>query len=66
MSTARCAFNKNKVGIKQTLVDWAKLFCVMDTRLEGQYPKKGAHTIVNLALQCISHEPKLQPTFPFS
>lgn len=33
----------------------------MDTKLEGQYPKKGAYTIANLALQCIRQETKLRP-----
>lgn len=33
----------------------------MDTKLEGKYPKKGAYTIANLALQCIRHETKLRP-----
>ncbi|PKU86261.1 Protein kinase 2B, chloroplastic [Dendrobium catenatum] len=67
--SGRRAFDKNKVGIEQNLVDWAKpylgdkrkLFRIMDTKLEGQYPKKGAYTIANLALQCISHEAKQRP-----
>lgn len=67
--SGRRAFDKNKVGIEQNLVDWAKpylgdkrkLFRIMDTKLEGQYPKKGAYTIANLALQCISHETKQRP-----
>ncbi|KAK8930634.1 hypothetical protein KSP39_PZI017056 [Platanthera zijinensis] len=67
--SGRRAFDKSKVGVEQNLVDWAKpylgdkrkLFRIMDTKLEGQYPKKGAYTIANLALQCISHEPKQRP-----
>ncbi|CAI9092693.1 OLC1v1028010C1 [Oldenlandia corymbosa var. corymbosa] len=51
------------------LVDWAKpylgdkrkLFRIMDTKLEGQYPQKGAFTAANLASQCINTDPKLRP-----
>lgn len=67
--SGRRAFDKSKAGIEQNLVDWAKpylgdkrkLFRIMDTKLGGQYPKKGAYTIASLALQCISHEPKQRP-----
>ncbi|KAL2484591.1 Protein kinase 2B [Abeliophyllum distichum] len=53
----------------QNLVDWArpylskkkKLYRVMDTKLEGQYPQEGAVIVANLALQCLSHEPKSRP-----
>lgn len=46
---------------KPYLADKRKLFRIMDTKLEGQYPKKGAYTIANLALQCIRQETKLRP-----
>ncbi|XP_072981389.1 probable serine/threonine-protein kinase PBL3 [Typha angustifolia] len=67
--SGRRAFDKTKVGLEQNLVDWAKLFLgdkrkiyrIMDSRLEGQYPKKGAHALANLAFQCISNEAKLRP-----
>ncbi|KAI3452817.1 hypothetical protein Pfo_009480 [Paulownia fortunei] len=63
------AVDKTKVGVEQNLVDWAKpymgdkrrLFRIMDTKLEGQYPQKGAYTAATIALQCLSHEPKLRP-----
>ncbi|MQM07571.1 hypothetical protein Taro_040414 [Colocasia esculenta] len=67
--SGRRAVDKSKVGIEQNLVDWAKpylgdkrkLFRVMDTRLEGQYTKKGAFTVASVALQCLGKEAKLRP-----
>ncbi|KAJ4796494.1 Protein kinase superfamily protein [Rhynchospora pubera] len=67
--TGRRALDGNKIGIEQNLVDWAKpslgnkrkLYRIMDSRLEGQYPKKEALAVSNLALLCISYEPKLRP-----
>ncbi|KAL3824154.1 hypothetical protein ACJIZ3_020183 [Penstemon smallii] len=67
--SGRRAVDKTKVGVEQNLVDWAKpymgdkrrLFRIMDTKLEGQYPQKGAFAIATIAVQCLSHEPKLRP-----
>ncbi|CAN4094690.1 unnamed protein product [Withania somnifera] len=67
--SGRHAVDNTKVGIEQNLVDWAKpylgdkrkLFRIIDTKLEGQYPQKGAYTAANLAWQCLSNEPKLRP-----
>lgn len=67
--TGRRALDRSKVGIEQNLVDWAKpclgdkrkLYRIMDSRLEGQYPKKGAQAVSNLALICISGEAKSRP-----
>nr|XP_029119374.1 probable serine/threonine-protein kinase PBL3 isoform X2 [Elaeis guineensis] len=67
--SGRRALDKTKVGIEQNLADWAKpylgdkrkLYRIMDSRLEGQYPKKGAHAVANLASQCIGSEAKLRP-----
>ncbi|KAL2546787.1 uncharacterized protein Fot_16020 [Forsythia ovata] len=33
----------------------------MDTKLEGQYPQKGAFIAATIALPCLSREPKLRP-----
>ncbi|CAL5338436.1 unnamed protein product [Camellia sinensis] len=63
------AVDKSKAGVEQNLVDWAKpylgdkrkLFRIMDTKLEGQYPQKGAYAAATVALQCLSTEPKLRP-----
>ncbi|XP_020257330.1 probable serine/threonine-protein kinase PBL3 isoform X2 [Asparagus officinalis] len=67
--SGRRALDKNKIGIEQNLVDWArpflgdkrKLYKIMDSRLGGQYPKKAAFTIATLALRCISNEARLRP-----
>ncbi|XVF03376.1 hypothetical protein REPUB_Repub04eG0255700 [Reevesia pubescens] len=67
--SGRRAVDKTKVGVEQSLVDWAKpylgdkrkLFRIMDTKLGGQYPQKGAYTAASLALQCLSSEAKLRP-----
>ncbi|PON99985.1 Mitogen-activated protein kinase kinase kinase [Trema orientale] len=67
--SGRRAVDKTKVGVEQNLVDWAKpylgdkrkLFRIMDTKLEGQYPQKGAYTAATLAMQCLNNEAKLRP-----
>ncbi|MQM19820.1 hypothetical protein Taro_052834 [Colocasia esculenta] len=67
--SGRRALDKTKIGVEQSLVDWAApylgdkrtLFRIMDTRLEGQYPKKGAYAVASLALQCLHNEAKLRP-----
>ncbi|KAL2316921.1 hypothetical protein Fmac_030797 [Flemingia macrophylla] len=55
---------------EETLVDWARPFLsdsrrilrIMDTRLGGQYSKKGAQAAAALALQCLNTDPKYRPT----
>ncbi|KAG9153409.1 hypothetical protein Leryth_021827 [Lithospermum erythrorhizon] len=67
--SGRHAVDKTKVGIEQNLVEWAKpylgdkrkLFRIMDTKLEGQYPQKAALAAATTALQCLSPEPRLRP-----
>ena len=67
--SGRCAVDKTKVGVEQSLVDWAKpylgdkrkLFRIMDTKLGGQYPQKGAYTAATVALRCLNSEAKLRP-----
>ncbi|CAL0330634.1 unnamed protein product [Lupinus luteus] len=64
----RNAVDKTKSGVEHNLVDWArpylndrrKLFRIMDTKLEGQYPQRGAYAVAILAFQCIS-EAKVRP-----
>ncbi|KAL6190036.1 hypothetical protein ACLB2K_036437 [Fragaria x ananassa] len=68
--SGRRAVDKTKIGVEQNLVDWTKpylgdkrkLFRIMDTKLEGQYPHKSAYTAATLALQCLSPESKQRPT----
>ncbi|XP_024993396.1 probable serine/threonine-protein kinase PBL3 [Cynara cardunculus var. scolymus] len=67
--SGRRALDKEKIGIEQDLVEWTKpylgdkrrLFRIMDSRLEGQYPQKSAYTAATLALQCLNIEPKARP-----
>ncbi|XP_058096571.1 probable serine/threonine-protein kinase PBL3 [Magnolia sinica] len=67
--SGRRSLDKTKVGIEQNLVDWAKphlgdkrkLFRIMDTKLEGQYPQKAAYTAAGITLQCLSSEAKARP-----
>ncbi|OVA13320.1 Protein kinase domain [Macleaya cordata] len=67
--SGRGAVDQTKSGVEQNLVDWAKpylgdkrkLFRMMDTKMEGQYPQKGAYMAATLALQCLSTEPKVRP-----
>lgn len=54
---------------EETLVDWAKPFLsesrrvlrIMDTRLGGQYSKKGVQAAAAVALKCLHTDPKNRP-----
>ncbi|KAE9615526.1 putative protein kinase RLK-Pelle-RLCK-VIIa-2 family [Lupinus albus] len=67
--SGRRAVDKTMAGVEHNLVDWAKpylgdkrkLFRIMDTKLEGQYPQKGAFMAATLALQCLNSEAKARP-----
>lgn len=67
--SGRRALDKSKIGIEESLVDWArpylgdkrKIFRIMDPRLEAQYPKKGAHAVATLAMDCIGNDAKRRP-----
>ncbi|KAF5734703.1 protein kinase 2B chloroplastic-like [Tripterygium wilfordii] len=66
--SGRTVVDKTKVGVERNLLEWArpyltdrrKLFRIMDTKLEGQYPQKGAYMVALLAVQCTS-EAKVRP-----
>ncbi|KAI9114782.1 hypothetical protein K1719_014480 [Acacia pycnantha] len=69
--TGRRVVEAEKPGnARETLVDWAMPFLkdgkrisrVMDLRLCGQYPKKGALAAGALAYQCLNADPKYRPT----
>ncbi|KAM0044814.1 putative transferase, protein kinase RLK-Pelle-RLCK-VIIa-2 family [Helianthus debilis subsp. tardiflorus] len=70
MLSGRRAIDKNRPTGEQSLVAWAKpylphkrkLFRILDNRLEGQYTLNGAHATANLALRCISTDPRLRPS----
>lgn len=67
--SGRRALDSTKVGVEQNLVEWAKpylgdkrkVFRIMDTKLEGQYPQKGAHAIATLAVCCLHTDGKSRP-----
>ncbi|CAM8922353.1 unnamed protein product [Rhodiola kirilowii] len=68
--SGRRALDKSRVGIDQKLADWArphlgdrrKLFKIMDPKLQSQYPKKVAHKVSTLAMECIRVDAKQRPT----
>eukprot|EP00268_Persea_americana_P018621 TRINITY_DN1937_c0_g1_i3.p1 TRINITY_DN1937_c0_g1~~TRINITY_DN1937_c0_g1_i3.p1 ORF type:complete len:413 (+),score=78.85 TRINITY_DN1937_c0_g1_i3:303-1541(+) len=70
MLSGRRAVDKNRPTGEHNLVEWAKpymsnkrkIFRVLDTRMEGQYSLVGALKVANLALKCLSPEPKFRPT----
>lgn len=69
MLSGRRAVDKNRPTGEHSLVEWAKpylphkrkLFRVLDKRLEGQYTLDGAHAVANLALRCVSMDPRFRP-----
>lgn len=62
--------DENAGTAEETLVDWARPFLsdsrrvmrIMDTRLGGQYSKKGAQAAAALALRCLHIDPKHRPS----
>ncbi|KAL0459102.1 UNVERIFIED_CONTAM: putative serine/threonine-protein kinase PBL3 [Sesamum latifolium] len=69
LSGKRATGDDNPGGAEESLVDWAKPFLsdnrkvlrIMDSRLGGQYSKKGAQAAAALALQCLHTDPKYRP-----
>ncbi|KAG8663071.1 hypothetical protein MANES_01G174900v8 [Manihot esculenta] len=69
LSGRRAMDDERAYFVEETLVDWAKPFLsdprrvlrIMDTRLGGQYFKKGAQAAAALALQCLHTDPKNRP-----
>lgn len=70
MLSGRRAVDKNRPSGEHSLVEWArpylankrKIFRILDSRLEGQYSLDVAYKAANLALRCLSTEPKFRPT----
>ncbi|XVF69422.1 hypothetical protein PTKIN_Ptkin11bG0080800 [Pterospermum kingtungense] len=68
--SGRRALDDDRGYSEETLVEWAKPFLtdnrkvlrIMDTRLGGQYSKKGAQAAAALALQCLHTDPKNRPS----
>ncbi|KAL6277919.1 receptor-like cytoplasmic kinase 176 [Prunus avium] len=69
MLSGRRAIDKNRPTGEHNLVEWAKpylrnkrrVFRVIDSRLEGQYSLNRAQKAANLALQCLSIDPRYRP-----
>ncbi|KAH7852406.1 hypothetical protein Vadar_024439 [Vaccinium darrowii] len=67
--SGRRAVDKEKVGLEQKLVDWAKsflddkrkIFRLMDTKLGGQYPRKGALILATLGMSCVNLDSRARP-----
>ncbi|KAI3966098.1 hypothetical protein MKW92_044676 [Papaver armeniacum] len=70
MLSGRKALDKNRPAGEQNLIEWAKrslsskhsVLHIIDARIEGQYTQPGALKAVNLAMQCLSANPKCRPT----
>ncbi|KAL5984379.1 putative serine/threonine-protein kinase pix13, partial [Asimina triloba] len=70
MLSGERALDTNRPSGQHNLVDWAKPYLserrklarVMDPRLEGQYPSKGAFQAAQLTLRCLASEPKNRPS----
>ncbi|KAK4274532.1 hypothetical protein QN277_017737 [Acacia crassicarpa] len=68
--TGRRIMDKNRPSREQSLVEWArpllrdqrKLHQIIDPRLEGRFPIKGAHKVAALAHKCLSHHSQPRPT----
>uniref|UniRef100_A0A3N7H4Y9 Protein kinase domain-containing protein n=1 Tax=Populus trichocarpa TaxID=3694 RepID=A0A3N7H4Y9_POPTR len=69
MLSGRRAIDKNRPSKEHNLVEWARpylsskrrIFQVMDARIQGQYSSSDALKAANLAIQCLSTEPKYRP-----
>ncbi|CAK9155696.1 unnamed protein product [Ilex paraguariensis] len=67
--TGHRAFDETRVSAEQKLVDWVrpqlrdkrKLYRIMDTKLEAQYPRKGAYVAATLALHCVNIDARARP-----
>ncbi|OVA16512.1 Protein kinase domain [Macleaya cordata] len=70
MFSGRRAVDKNRPAGEHNLVEWAKPYLTnkrkvlrfLDSRLEDQYTQGVALKAANLALQCLSVDPKFRPT----
>lgn len=70
LSGKRAMGDENAGTAEETLVDWARPFLsdsrrvmrIMDTKLGGQYSKKGAQAAAALALRCLHIDPKHRPS----
>ncbi|CAI8618782.1 unnamed protein product [Vicia faba] len=67
--TGRKSLDKLRPAREQNLTEWAlpllkekkKVLSIIDPRLEGNYPIKGAHKAAMLAYHCLNKNPKARP-----
>ncbi|XP_031114430.1 probable serine/threonine-protein kinase PBL9 [Ipomoea triloba] len=70
MLSGRRVIDYNRPCGEHNLVEWAKpylankrkVYRVLDNRLEGQYTLEVSQKVANLALQCLSKDPRFRPT----
>ncbi|KAJ9558758.1 hypothetical protein OSB04_013372 [Centaurea solstitialis] len=70
LSGRRAIAEERAGGVEETLVEWVKPFLgdgkrvlrIMDTRLGGQYPKKGAQAVAALASRCLHNDHRFRLT----
>lgn len=70
MLSGRRVIDYNRPCGEHNLVEWAKPYLankrkvsrVLDNRLEGQYTLEVSQKVANLALQCLSKDPRFRPT----
>ncbi|XP_057424435.1 serine/threonine-protein kinase RIPK-like [Lotus japonicus] len=68
--TGRRVVEKSQSNRGRSLVEWArpmlrdqkKLHRIIDRKLEGQFPSKGAMKVAMLAFKCLSHHPNPRPS----
>ncbi|KAK4764434.1 hypothetical protein SAY87_013872 [Trapa incisa] len=69
MLTGRRSMDKNRPNGEHNLVEWARphlgerrrFYRLMDPRLEGHFSIKGAQKAAQLAVHCLSRDPKSRP-----
>lgn len=67
--TGRKSLDRSRPAREQNLTDWAvpllrekkKVLDIVDPRLGGDYPEKGAHKAAMLAYHCLNRNPKARP-----
>ncbi|KAL2515893.1 Protein kinase 2B [Forsythia ovata] len=71
--TGRRSIDESRGEAEKELITWVKphlqnkrkVFRIMDTKLGGQYPKKGAYIAANLALLCVNQEARFRPPMTY-
>ncbi|KAH9604033.1 hypothetical protein KSS87_015019 [Heliosperma pusillum] len=66
--TGRRVLDPNRTRKEQDLIEWARPYLrkekvsrIMDSAIQGQYSSRSAKIIANLAVQCLSIDPRFRP-----